>query len=158
MRKIKKELETISSFCEVRAVYSTKIPAKNRTKIGNPDDLFDHVKWFYMDSGFMEQKEVFTCVFLDKANKVLAVAKISEGSVSATVVDIPYIFRLALLANASGIVLCHNHPSGNLTPSEADKKITRTIFEAGKLLNIEVIDHLIITTDSYTSFRNEGLI
>ena len=95
---------------------------------------------------------------LDQNNQVLGFTKISEGSVSGTVADVRKIFAASIVANASGIILTHNHPSGNTTPSQADKVLTKQIVEAGKLLRVKVLDHIIKTVDSYYSFADEGLI
>lgn len=158
MKHLKKELEVLSNVCEVRAIYSIKVRAKDRVKIINPDVPYSILKSFYDNTGMMEQKEIFTCLYLDRSNKVLGLAKISEGSNCATIVDIQYIFRLALLMNASQIILCHNHPSGTTNPSEADRLITRKLKDAGELMDIKIIDHIIITSDSYLSFAQECLL
>lgn len=157
-KHIKKEMETVSKVADVRAVYSVKVPAKDRIQIKSPDAVYNILKPFYMESGFMEQKEIFSCLFLDRSNKILGMAKISEGSSCATVVDIPYIFRLAILMNASSVILCHNHPSGNLQASDADKQITKKIIQAGELLDIKIFDHIILSSDGYFSFLGEDLI
>lgn len=157
-KHIKKEMETVSKVADVRAVYSIKVPAKDRIQIKSPDAVYNILKPFYMESGFMEQKEIFSCLFLDRSNKILGMAKISEGSSCATVVDIPYIFRLAILINASSVILCHNHPSGNLQASDADKQITKKIIQAGELLDIKIFDHMIISSWGYFSFLGEDLI
>lgn len=157
-KHIKKEMETVSKVADVRAVYSIKVPAKDRIQIKSPDVVYNILKPFYMESGFMEQKEIFSCLYLDRSNKVLGMAKISEGSSCATVVDIPYIFRLAILMNASSVILCHNHPSGNLQASDADKQITKKIIQAGELLDIKIFDHIILSSEGYFSFLGEDLI
>jgi DNA repair protein RadC len=103
-------------------------------------------------------KEEFFILLLNQANQVLGISKISEGGLSGTVVDSKMIFQAALKANAAAIVLGHNHPSGSLTPSEPDKDLTRKVVRAGKVLDIRVLDHIILTYDSYLSFADEGLI
>jgi len=104
------------------------------------------------------QIEQFWVILLNRANMVLKVAKISEGGITGTVIDPGPLFKLALLSNACGIILCHNHPSGNLKPSEQDIQITRKIKSAGLLFDITVQDHLIITSDGYFSFCDEGMM
>jgi DNA repair protein RadC len=158
MKHLKKELEVLSNVCEVHASYSIKVPAKDRIQIKSPDAVYNILKPFYMESGMLEQKEIFSCLYLDRSNKILGMAKISEGSNCATVVDIQYIFRLALLMNASNIILCHNHPSGNLQASEADKQITKKLNDAAKLFDMQIFDHLIITSEGFLSMQSEGLI
>lgn len=83
---------------------------------------------------------------------------ISQGGLSGTVADVKVIFAIALKACASGIVLSHNHPSGETEPSEDDIKLTHKLFEAGELLDIKILDHLIISSDGYYSFKDEGII
>lgn len=157
MKKLVNEMKVVSQVADVRAVYSTKIPAKDRVKVISSQMAYKALLPYYTD-GIMEQKEVFCALYLDKANKMLGTAKITEGSVSSCIVDVPYIFRLAILMNASSIILCHNHPSGNLQESDADKIITKKIIQAGELLDIKILDHLIIHEENYHSFADNGLI
>jgi len=89
---------------------------------------------------------------------VLGITSISEGGLSGTVVDVRLILATALKAGASSMILCHNHPSGNLKPSEADYKITQKIKDAGETMDIQVLDHLIITGEAYFSFSDEGVM
>ncbi len=89
---------------------------------------------------------------------LISIQKISEGGTSGTVVDPKKIFKMGLLRQASSIILCHNHPSGNLKPSEADIKITKKIKEAGDIMDIKVLDHIIVSETSYYSFADEGII
>lgn len=107
-------------------------------------------------SDTLTYKEEFEILLLNTANKVLGICKISEGGVAGTVVDLKIVFQTALNANASSIILAHNHPSGNLKPSEADRSLTKRITEGGKLLDIKVLDHLILTYQGYYSFSDEG--
>jgi DNA repair protein RadC len=102
--------------------------------------------------------EEFWIILLNKANKVTGQCCISEGGISGTVVDPRKIFKIALDHRASSILLGHNHPSGNIQPSEADQRITRKIREAGNLLDIAVLDHIILGDDSYFSFADEGVL
>ena len=102
--------------------------------------------------------EEFWVLFLNRNNTMIDKKMVSQGGISGTVIDVRLILKLALEKLACSIILCHNHPSGNLVPSEADKEITRKIKEAGKHMDIPVIDHLIIGNGSYFSFADEGLI
>ncbi len=104
------------------------------------------------------QYEQFWILLLDQANKVIRLVNISDGGVTGTVADPKRIFKISLELNACSLILCHNHPSGNLNPSDADKKLTDKMVAAGKLLEINVIDHLIIGHDTYLSFADEGLL
>ena len=100
--------------------------------------------------------EEFWMLLLNRANKILKTVKISEGGISGTVVDPKKVFSIALEHHASSIILGHNHPSGQCTPSEADLKITRKIKDAGSLLEISVLDHIIVAHDRFYSFADEG--
>lgn len=103
--------------------------------------------------------ESFYMMGLNRANRVLGVVKISDGGITGTVVDVRMIFQAALKMNACGIIVSHNHPSGNLMASDADKKITRTLKDGCRLLEIELKDHIIVTPDNlYYSFADDGII
>lgn len=102
--------------------------------------------------------EEFWVLLLNRNNLVIDKLMVSQGGLSGTVIDVRIILKMALDKLACSIILCHNHPSGNLIPSEADKDITKKIREAGKHMDIPVLDHLIIGNDSYFSFADEGLI
>ena len=104
----------------------------------------------------LEYKEYFKLVLLNGANKVLGITTISEGGMDGTVVDVRLIMQTALLAHSSGIILAHNHPSGQLKPSSQDDRITKKIKEAAKLMDIRIQDHLIVTGDNYYSYADEG--
>lgn len=100
--------------------------------------------------------EEFWVLLLNRANNIIGKHQISKGGLAGTVVDSKVIFKLALEASASGIIMCHNHPSGNHKPSDADLSLTKRIVEAGKVLDISVLDHLIIAGELYYSFADEG--
>ena len=102
--------------------------------------------------------EEFWILLLNRNNLVLDKLMVSQGGLSGTVIDVRIILKMALEKLACSLILCHNHPSGNLVPSEADKEITRKIKEAGKHMDIPVLDHVIIGNGSYFSFADEGLI
>ena len=102
--------------------------------------------------------EEFWVLLLNRNNLVIDKLMVSQGGLSGTIIDVRIILKMALDKLACSIILCHNHPSGNLIPSEADKEITRKIKEAGKHMDIPVLDHLIIGNDAYFSFTDEGLI
>lgn len=102
--------------------------------------------------------EEFWVLLLNRNNLVIDKIRVSSGGLSGTVIDVRMILKSALEKLACSIILCHNHPSGNLIPSEADKNITTKIKEAGKHMDIPVLDHLIIGNDDYFSFADEGLI
>ena len=102
--------------------------------------------------------EEFWILFLNRSNRVINRMKLSQGGISGTVTDVRLVMKKAIETLASGIIVCHNHPSGNLNPSESDSKITQKIKEAGSLLDIQLLDHLIISDKDYYSFADNGLI
>jgi DNA repair protein RadC len=102
--------------------------------------------------------EEFWILFLNRSNKVISRMKLSQGGISGTVTDVRMVMKKAIEYLASGIIVCHNHPSGNLNPSESDSKITQKIKEAGNLMDIQLLDHLIISDRDYYSFADNGLI
>ena len=110
------------------------------------------------DDGKIEWIEEFIVIALSRSNDVLGFYKVSTGGVSGTVVDPKVIFQFALLSNASGIIVSHNHPSGNLKPSDSDVRITRKLDDAAESLDIKLLDHIIISTSVHFSFKEEGII
>lgn len=105
------------------------------------------------------EHEEFHALYLNRANRVLSHKKLSQGGFVGTVIDVRMILKKALEAKATCIILCHNHPSGNIQPSEGDKKVTNKISEAANIMDIQVLDHIIISSEgNYYSFADEGLI
>jgi DNA repair protein RadC len=125
-----------------------------KIKISCSQDVYNCMKPFLFD----EVVEHFYILLLNRNNQVLKLHKISSGGTHGTLADPKLIFRKALDYLASGLILVHNHPSGNLKPSEQDKRLTSRLTEVGKSLEIPVLDHLIFTDISYLSFADEGLI
>ena len=101
--------------------------------------------------------EEFWVLFLNNSNKVICKSQLSKGGITGTIVDVRLVFKLALENGATALILCHNHPSGNLQPSDADRQITKKIRQAGDSLDVKVLDHLIITETKYYSFVDEGI-
>ena len=104
------------------------------------------------------RKEVFRVLLLNRANRLIREVTVSEGTLEASIVHPRDVFREALLEPAAGIILIHNHPSGNPTPSEEDLRITKQLVDAGRLLGIKVYDHIILAGQTYRSLADEGLI
>lgn len=102
--------------------------------------------------------EEFWAIFLNQSNKVIQLKQLTQGGINQSIVDVRILFKLALEQFATAIIVAHNHPSGSLKPSTEDINITKRIKEAGNILNIQLLDHLIITQNSYTSFADEGLV
>jgi DNA repair protein RadC len=103
-------------------------------------------------------KETFICIYLNRNSRVLAVVKLSEGATTGTCVDIKHVFKTALDLNASAIIISHNHPSGNLEASQADRQMTHKIKEAGLLFDINLLDHVILTDEGYYSFADNSIL
>jgi DNA repair protein RadC len=157
--KVNQLLNDVSHICDVSAKYSTKVKSKDRPVIKTEVDIYKLMHHWYANTEMFEQREIFSVVLMTRANQVLGVVNCGEGAATSTIVDKQYIARLAILANAQAVVLCHNHPSGNIKPSDADIRITKEIKEALKLLEITLLDHLILTQDNgFTSLAAEGLI
>lgn len=125
-----------------------------KEKIISSRDAFEVFQGILSDS----QYEEFWMLLLNKANKIIKKINISEGGISGTVADPKKIFKLALENNASSIILSHNHPSGNIQPSDSDIKLTKKLVDAGKLLDISVLDHVIIGDEKYYSFADENML
>lgn len=125
-------------------------------KITNSNDVFNIAKGLYCNG--TQPYESFYILLLNKACKVIKKVCISEGGVSGTVVDPKKVFKIALDAHASSLILIHNHPSGNIQPSDADQRITKRIKDCGMLFDMPVLDHVIIGEDKYYSFADEGVI
>ncbi len=139
---------------EVELIYRYKVKPSLRPTITSTAEAFDILvkNW---DENRIEYIEQFKIILLNNSNRVLGLFEVSSGGTSGTVADPKLIFAAALKANASGIILAHNHPSGGVSPSQADISITKKIVEAGKLLDIRVLDHLIVTPEAYYSFADE---
>lgn len=110
------------------------------------------------DENTIDFQENFFVLFLDRGNKIVNFCHLSKGGVSGTVVDVRHLLSNAINTNASSVILSHNHPSGQLHPSENDKSITRKIREALRFFDVSLLDHIIITNDSYFSFADEGVL
>ena len=142
---------------EIHLSYKTDVKPSLRPKINGSKDAFNVLLETWDDSK-IEFVEQFKVLLLNRANKVLGIFEVSSGSSTGTVADPKLIFAAAIKANACGIILAHNHPSGNLTASQADLDLTKKMKEGGKFLEIQVLDHVIITKEGYYSFADEGLI
>jgi len=125
-------------------------------KITCSSDAVEVLRSIWSDQ--IEYREEFVILCLNRANKVLGYSKISSGGTSGTVADPKIIFQIALKSNASSIILSHNHPSGNTKPSDSDMKLTQKLQKAGLLLDLQVLDHIVLTEESFFSFADEGFL
>jgi DNA repair protein RadC len=154
--KITNEILTV---CEVGISFRPKVKPSERPVLRSSEDIYRLLTENQVfNSDTIEHREFFKVLLLNRANRLLGVMHISEGGMDGTVVDVRHIMQGAILANATGLVLCHNHPSGNCIPSEQDNTITHQIKQACTFLLIRLLDHLIISPYSYYSYADEGRI
>ena len=130
------------------------VAEKNRFKVKSARDAYEYLKSDFMDLGHEE----FYILLLNRANDVIGKEQISKGGISGTVADGKMIFHKALEMKSSGIILAHNHPSGQSKPSEKDIKLTKSLVSFGKFIDLVILDHLIITDENYYSFADNGMI
>lgn len=143
-------------ICAMFAISRRKSEAEiiRKTQISSSRDAYQVLKPFIADLPYEE----FWILLLNRANKLIKKARISEGGISSTTVDPKKIFHICLEYHATGIILGHNHPSGNIVPSDADRKITQSIANSGKILEIDVLDHIIVCETDFYSFADEGML
>lgn len=149
----KKQAITVSIMFELARRKSIDI-ARKKTKISNSKDIWDMMNYL----AELDHEEFFV-ILLNRSNRIIKTVKMFSGGVSGTVVDVKLILKCALDNLACSIMLCHNHPSGNIEPSENDKKITYKVRDGAKMMDMQVLDHIIIGgTMNYYSFADEGII
>lgn len=141
---------------EVKLSYKPMIKGSDSTKVDSSYKAVNYLRSIWSDD--IEHIENMFLLVLNRSNKIIGYYHVSKGGISGTVADIRIMMQVAILMNASSIILAHNHPSGNLQPSEEDKTITNKVINAAKLFDIKTLDHIILTEDSYLSFQDEGLI
>ena len=147
-----------NTVSEVEIHYKSKIKASDRMKITCSREAYNAFMMVYNQEK-IGHKEFFYAMYLNNANRILGVALISEGGIAYTLADIRIILQGALMLNATSMMISHNHPSGNLKPSEADLSLTKKIKTACQTLDISFHDHIIVTPDDgYLSFADDGLI
>ena len=154
--EISSALPMKSEMTEIEVSYRNKVPYKDMVKISCSKDCAEYFRHIWSDR--LDHVEEFRILCLNRANKVLGWACISRGGISGTVADPKVIFQIALKSCASSIILGHNHPSGNLKPSESDMRLTKKLKNAGVSLDLPVLDHIILTSDEYYSFADEGML
>lgn len=157
MSSLTKNTINLFKIAEIKISYSPNVPPSMRPKVNCSLDAY---KIFFDNFENVGYKESMYVMLLNRANNVLGISKISEGGLSQTVCDPKVVYQTALKANCSGLILCHNHPSNNTNPSEQDKVLTKKLIEAGKFLDLPLLDHIIITPEEgrYFSFADEGVI
>lgn len=153
---MKKKID-VHQVAEVQLVYKSPISMSWRPQITGSEDAFKVFlsSWNLEKLDFVEE---FKIMLLNRANRVLGVFNVSSGGIAGTVADPKVIFAAAIKSTASGIILCHNHPSGNLSPSLADVQLTKKLKSAGGVLDIGVLDHIILSSEGFYSFADTGLL
>lgn len=146
-----------NNVAEIELIYRTKVKPSQRPVITTSNSAFELLLSVW-EKDKIDLVEEFKVLFLNRANKVLGCYNVSTGGMTGTVADPRLIFMAAIKSAACSLILCHNHPSGSLKPSRADEELTQKIKGAGQFLDIKVLDHLIICSEGYYSFADEGLI
>lgn len=148
-------MEKFNQVSEIKVQFLPTFKPSDRPKITKSSDAYK-VLLSQWDEGIMQFLEEFKVILLNNANHVLGIVDISMGGKDSVMVDMRVIYSIALTASASKLILAHNHPSGKLNPSSADLALTKKAEEAGKVLDIEVCDHIILSPDSYYSLKDNG--
>ena len=133
-------------------IKETEVPYR---AIGNPDDIYDILKSLGLDTA---AEEYFYLICVNAKGNVAGIHEVSHGYLSSSIANSREIYKRALLNNAAAVIFCHNHPSGDTYPSDEDRKTTSRLTEAGDLLGIKALDHIIVGSDGYFSFKIEGLM
>lgn len=140
---------------EIQLSYRSQVKPSQRPRITSSRDAYEVLRANW-DESQIEFVEKFKVILLNRANRVLGIYEVSSGSSTGTVADPKQIFCAAIKANACSIIVAHNHPSGNLTASQADIDLTRKIKEGGRFIEIQMLDHLIVTVENYYSFADQA--
>lgn len=144
------------NLAEITVSYKPLLSVSKQPQITNSLDIYEILKQCWGEH--IAYCEEFKIVLLNRANRVLGISNISVGGMSGTIADPKKIFQSALKGNAASIILAHNHPSGNLKPSQSDLELTKKIREAGIFMDLPVLDHIIMTDEGFLSFADEGLM
>jgi DNA repair protein RadC len=148
-------MKTNFNVAEVALSYRNSVPYDQRTKITGAKDAYRILRKLH-DDNTIDYTETFKVLYLNQANHVLGYKIVSEGGLTSTYSDIRTIMQGALLTNAVAMIIADNHPSGNVTPSEKDIQITSQINKAAQLLDLQLLDHIIYTRETYFSFADDG--
>ena len=151
------ESEYVYKCCEMQISYSTKVKATERITAITSQALADAFRKFYHD-GTIEYCEIMYAALLDNQFRIIGIIRCSEGVLDSAPLNYKKIMQAALLCNAKAIAVCHNHPSGSLSPSSNDKEGTRKLMEMCRVMQYKFVDHIILTAESYYSFNDNGLL
>lgn len=145
------------NIAEIKISYSARVPKISQSQVVSSNDSYQ-IFINHWNKDTISLFEEFKILLLSRANMCLGIFTVSQGGTTSTVVDAKLVFATALKCNAINIILAHNHPSRNLSPSMADIKLTKKLKEGGKLLDIDVLDHLVLSDEGYYSFADEGML
>lgn len=156
MEKLQNQI-SLFQVSEINVTYRPKFKASERPKVSTSKEVYNVLcnNW---DFNKIELLEQFKILLLNRANRIIGIYEVSSGGMAGTVADPKLVFSIALKTCASSIILSHNHPFGNLKPSQADISLTQKLKTAGTYLDIDVLEHIIITAEGYYSFADEGLV
>jgi DNA repair protein RadC len=149
--------DVLNTVAEIELVYKSKVKPSERPRITSTKEAYQLLLQTW-DANKIEFVEQFKVVLMNRAHRVLGIYELSSGGTAGTVADPKLVFMAALKSNACCLILSHNHPSGNLKPSHADEQLTQKIKQAGQLLDIWLIDHIIVTREGYYSFSDEQML
>ena len=147
---------TTETLSEIHVSYKPGLTSSTTT-ITNSQNAYEIFKSLFPEDTISLQEQ-FVVLYLNRANRLIGSYQLSKGGITGTIADVRLILSVALKTLATGLILAHNHPSGNLKPSEADIQLTQKVKDAAKLLDIEVMDHIIISSEGYYSFMDEGIL
>ena len=141
---------------EVEVVYKPGKRLSTAPRIMNSGDAYHYIRGFF--APFVSHHEEVWAILLNSGHRIIGCSQIAKGGIDCTTVDVRIIFQTLLLTHATGLILVHNHPGGATRPSVQDKMLTDKVAKAGKILDIKLLDHLIVTSENYLSFADEGIL
>lgn len=147
---------TTETLAEIHVSYKPGL-ISSTTTINNSQNAYEILKSLF-PADTISLQEQFVVLYLNRANRVIGSYQLSKGGITGAIADVRLILSVALKTLATGLILAHNHPSGNLKPSEADIQLTQKVKDAAKLMDIEVLDHMILSSNGYFSFTDDGII
>ena len=150
-------MNTDFRVAEVGLTYKNRVPSKDRKEVLDSRSAYSILKEIYSDDT-IDYRETFKVLYMNQGYQVLGCSTISEGGITNTLADIRMILQGALLTNAVAMILAHNHPSGSTRPSKEDDLLTCKVVDAARLLDIKVADHIILTSEDFYSYNDEGRI
>lgn len=146
-----------NQITEIDIVYRNKKKVAEQPRVCTSEEAYNLFSNAW-DMGKIELQEQFKVMLLDRKNSCIGISTVATGGMTGCLVDLRLVFAMALKARATGIIIAHNHPSGNPEVSEEDKFLTRKFTEAGNLLDIKVLDHIVVNKEGYTSFSDRGIM